>query len=48
LRELDLEARVGVHTGEIEMRGDDVAGLAVSHRGRVAALAGANEVLASS
>jgi class 3 adenylate cyclase len=48
MRELELEVRAGVHTGELEMRGHDVAGLAVHIGARVAALAGANEVLVSS
>jgi class 3 adenylate cyclase len=45
---LGLEVRAGLHTGEIEVRGDDVAGMAVHLGARVAALAGASEVLASS
>ena len=44
---LGLEMRAGVHTGEIELRGGDVAGIAVHIGARVAALAGAGEVLAS-
>ena len=47
LKPLDLEVRAGVHTGEIEVRGDDVAGLAVHIGARVSALAGAGEVLVS-
>jgi class 3 adenylate cyclase len=47
VRPLGLEVRAGVHTGEIERRGDDVAGIAVHIGARVAALAGAGEVLAS-
>jgi pimeloyl-ACP methyl ester carboxylesterase len=42
-----IPVRVGVHTGECERRGDDVAGLAVHIAARVAALAGADEVLVS-
>jgi class 3 adenylate cyclase len=42
-----LAIRAGVHTGEIERRGDDVAGIAVHIGARVAALAGAGEVLVS-
>ena len=45
LTELDF-ARV--HTGEIELIGDGVAGIAVHIGARVAALAGADEVLVSS
>jgi pimeloyl-ACP methyl ester carboxylesterase len=47
-RQLGLEVRAGVHTGECEIRGDDVAGIAVHIGARVAALAGAGEVLVSS
>jgi class 3 adenylate cyclase len=36
-----------VHTGEVELRGDDVAGIVVHIAARVAALAGAGELLAS-
>ena len=38
----------GVHAGEVEVRGTDVAGMAVHIGARVAALAGASEVLVSS
>jgi class 3 adenylate cyclase len=44
---LGLEVRAGLHTGEIEVRGDDVAGMAVHIGARVAALAAAGEVLVS-
>ncbi|HUF85536.1 MAG TPA: adenylate/guanylate cyclase domain-containing protein [Acidimicrobiia bacterium] len=47
LAPLDLEIRAGVHTGEIERRGDDVGGLGVHIAARVAAEAGAGEVLVS-
>jgi class 3 adenylate cyclase len=47
IRPLGLEVRAGVHTGEIERRGDDVAGIAVHIGARVAGLAGPGEVLAS-
>jgi class 3 adenylate cyclase len=47
VRALDLEVRVGLHTGEIEVRGDDVAGMAVHIGARVAALAAPSEVLVS-
>ncbi|MDP8924396.1 MAG: adenylate/guanylate cyclase domain-containing protein [Chloroflexota bacterium] len=46
-RSLGLEARTGVHTGEVELRGDGVAGLAVDIGARVAALADPGEVLVS-
>jgi class 3 adenylate cyclase len=39
---------VGIHAGEVEVRGDDVAGMAVHIGARVAALAGPSEVLVSS
>jgi class 3 adenylate cyclase len=48
LRDLGLEVRTGVHTGEVELRGDGVAGLAVHIGARVAALAGPGQVLVSS
>ena len=48
IRVLDIEIRVGIHAGEVEVRGDDVAGMAVHIGARVAALAGASEVLVSS
>jgi class 3 adenylate cyclase len=38
-RQLGVEVRSGVHTGEVELRGDDVAGVAVHIAARVAALA---------
>ncbi len=40
--------RVGVHTGEIQLVGDDVRGIAVHIGARVGALAGAGDVLVSS
>ena len=45
---LGLEPRAGVHTGECELIGDDVGGIAVHIGARVAHLAGAGEVLVSS
>ena len=48
VRPLGVEVRSGVHTGEIEMKGDDVAGLAVHIAARVAAAASAGQVLVSS
>ncbi len=45
---IDLRVRAGIHTGEIEFRGDDLAGLAVHIGARVAALAGPDELLVSS
>jgi class 3 adenylate cyclase/pimeloyl-ACP methyl ester carboxylesterase len=45
--ELGLEVRAGVHTGECELHDDKLAGLALSIGARVAAAAGAGEVLVS-
>jgi class 3 adenylate cyclase len=44
---LGLNIRAGIHTGEIELDGDDVTGLAVHIGARVIGLADANEVLVS-
>jgi class 3 adenylate cyclase len=43
----ELEVRSGVHTGEIELLGNDIGGLAVHIGARVGAVAGAGEVLVS-
>jgi class 3 adenylate cyclase len=48
MRELGLEIRAGLHTGECEVLGLSVAGIAVHIGARVAALAGGGEVLVSS
>jgi len=48
VREVGLEVRAGVHTGEVEMAGDEVAGLSVHTGARIASLAGPSEVLVSS
>ena len=40
-----VEIRAGLHAGEIELRGDDIGGLAVHIASRVSALAGPSEVL---
>jgi pimeloyl-ACP methyl ester carboxylesterase len=48
VRQLGLEIRVGLHTGECELMGEDVGGLAVHIGARVAALAEPAEVLVSS
>ena len=39
LHDLGIDIRVGLHTGEIERRGDDIAGLAVHVAARVQSLA---------
>jgi class 3 adenylate cyclase len=43
-----VSIRAGLHAGEIERRGDDIAGLAVHVAARVAAIAGAGDTLVSS
>jgi class 3 adenylate cyclase len=48
VRALGIEVRAGLHTGECEVRGDDIGGIAVHIGARVSALAGANDVLVSS
>ena len=48
IKPLGIEVRAGLHTGDCEMIGDDVGGIAVHIGARVAALAGAGEVLVSS
>jgi class 3 adenylate cyclase len=48
VRPLGIEVRAGIHAGEVEVRGADVAGMAVHIGARVAALAGPSEVLVSS
>jgi class 3 adenylate cyclase len=47
VRSLDIDLRIGVHTGEIELRGDDIAGLAVIIAKRIQAAAEPGEILAS-
>jgi pimeloyl-ACP methyl ester carboxylesterase len=47
-RSLSLEVRVGMHSGEVEVMGDDVGGIAVHIAARIGALAAAGEVLVSS
>ena len=44
---IGLPIRAGLHTGEVELRGDDIGGIAVHIAARIAALAGAGDVLAS-
>ena len=48
LRALELDARAGVHTGEIEQTAEGVRGIAVHIAARIAAAADAGEVLVSS
>jgi class 3 adenylate cyclase len=47
-RGLGLEIRAGLHTGECEVRGDDLSGVAVHIGARVAGLAPPGEVLVTS
>jgi class 3 adenylate cyclase len=47
LRASGIEIRAGVHTGEVQIRGDDVGGIAVHVGARVMAAAGPGEVLVS-
>ncbi len=42
-----IAIRAGIHTGEVELRGEDVSGIGVHIAARVAALASAGELLAS-
>jgi len=48
VRTLGMEVRTGLHTGECEVRGDDLGGLAVHIAARVNALAAPNQILVSS
>jgi class 3 adenylate cyclase len=48
LRGSDIEVRIGVHTGEVELRGNDVGGIAVNIGARVAATGSAGDVVVSS
>ncbi len=47
-RGIDLPIRIGVHTGEVELVGEDIRGLAVHAAARVMALGGADDVMVSS
>lgn len=47
IRPLEIQVRCGLHTGEIEITGNDVQGIAVHIASRVSALAGAGETLVS-
>jgi pimeloyl-ACP methyl ester carboxylesterase len=48
VRPLGVDIRAGLHTGEVELMGDDIGGIAVHLGARVAAEAGPGEVLVSS
>jgi class 3 adenylate cyclase len=47
-RQIGLAVRVGLHLGEVEMRGEAVSGLAVHAAARLMALGGADDIIASS
>ena len=47
-RGIGLEVRAGIHSGEVELIGDDVGGMAVNIGARIGALAEPSEVLVSS
>jgi pimeloyl-ACP methyl ester carboxylesterase len=47
-RSSDLDVRIGLHSGEVEVMDGDVGGIAVHIAARVGALAGAGEVLVTS
>jgi len=47
LQRIGLEVRCGIHTGEVELRDQDVGGMAVHIAARVMAAAGAGEILVS-
>jgi class 3 adenylate cyclase len=47
VRPIGIEIRAGIHTGEVELRERDIAGIAVHVASRVAARAGPNEILVS-
>jgi class 3 adenylate cyclase len=48
LRQLGVGVRIGLHSGEVELRGEDVGGIAVNIGARVAARGGEGEVVVSS
>ena len=48
MQRFGLEVRAGLHTGEVELRGKGIAGMAVHIGARVCGLAGGGEVLVSS
>jgi class 3 adenylate cyclase len=48
LARADLQVRIGIHTGEIEIRDSDIGGIAVHLASRIMDMAGAGEILVSS
>jgi class 3 adenylate cyclase len=47
LRSLGLQIRAGIHTGEVEIAGDDIRGIAVHITSRVASLGGTDDIVVS-
>jgi DNA-binding NarL/FixJ family response regulator len=48
LRAVGVDVRIGIHSGEVELRGNDVGGIAVNIGARVAAAGSAGDVVVSS
>jgi class 3 adenylate cyclase len=48
LRAVGVDVRIGLHSGEVELRGDDVGGIAVNIGARVAAIGSGGDVVVSS
>ncbi len=48
VQSLDIELRAGLHTGECELIGEDIGGMAVNIGARIGAIAGPDEVVVSS
>jgi class 3 adenylate cyclase len=48
VKPIGVDLRMGLHTGECEVRGDDLGGLAVHIAARIGALATSQEILVSS
>jgi len=44
---MDIQVRIGLHTGEVEARGEDIGGIAVHIGARIAAVAKPGEILVS-
>jgi DNA-binding NarL/FixJ family response regulator len=47
LRDVGIDVRIGLHTGEVELRGNDVGGIAVNIGSRVAAEGSAGDIIVS-
>jgi class 3 adenylate cyclase len=45
---LGIDVRIGLHTGEVELKGDDIGGIAVNTAARIADIAGPGSTLVSS